>query len=200
MEYLIALIIILSGYGLNHLRRKMILEHRAKATKAKVEALEQSKLEAEEWLKNFTEQLAQNSFSEPTSLILRNSEQAYLEDSATTLIETRAVRYNKGVGGRVRLTKSISIGQYASQGESKQEWREIDQGSLIITNQRLVFNGEEAGVSRSVNLEKILSFEALLDGFEINVEGKEKAMQFRVSKPLHWALLIDFLQNKRRKK
>jgi hypothetical protein len=98
----------------------------------------------------------------------------------TTLQLPRAVRTSRGAygGPSVRLAKGVSVrfAGYGSTSESHDEIRPADQGTLVVTDQRLIF----IGVSRtiSVPLEKVISVEAYSDALALHRQGKEKAEFF----------------------
>ena len=78
------------------------------------------------------------------SIFLREGESAFLEEN-TNLLETKAVRTFSGGsrGASFRIAKGISVrtGSFSGTSQSNQEWAVLDTGNLIITNQRLIFNG-----------------------------------------------------------
>lgn len=102
----------------------------------------------------------------------------------TTLMEPRAVRVSRGryngLSFRVARGLTLHAGGYGSVGESHDEYRPIDQGTLAFTNQRLTFVG--AARTSSIDLEKLVSVDAYTDGLGIHRAGKEKAQIFVFSK------------------
>ena len=106
----------------------------------------------------------------------------------TTLVEPRAVRsYSGGYGGpSFRIAKGISFRLGASGGtsESHEERRPIDTGTLVLTNQRLIFVGSKRTIS--VPIHKIVGIdnEGYLDWLRLNFEGRQKAEGFQFDSAL----------------
>ena len=119
-----------------------------------------------------------------SSLMLKKDEHPFLCERVK-LYETRAVRQGSMVGFRV--VKGVWVGQSTS--HSTQEMSFIDDGTLTVTNQRLVFDGGQT--SRSVALEKILSVHPSLDAAEISAEGRQKSMVLTVSNGLILGAIIE---------
>jgi hypothetical protein len=79
---------------------------------------------------------------------------------------TRAIQYS-GPSGRIRITKGLSwrYGQVSVNRVTSEELRQIDSGTLYVTNKRLLFNG----TSKNLNIpyKKIIQFTLYKDGLEI---------------------------------
>lgn len=119
-----------------------------------------------------------------TSLILKNDEEAYLED-AVKLYEIRSARKSDRlfVGGRIM--KGIFVGGSTGVSRSFDEMREIDHGKLVLTNKRIVFDGQFN--SRIIDLEKIISINLYDDGFEIACEDKKQSQLYGgIRNPFLW--------------
>lgn len=117
-----------------------------------------------------------------TSLILKKGEVAYFEIN-TTLKETRAERRHQSVFLGKRNKNSTFFGGSQGRSKSHQVLTDIDSGSLILTNKRLVFDGNKT--NRNIILNKIISIdinEKLFgkDELEISVENRQKSMYFSV--------------------
>lgn len=125
-----------------------------------------------------------------SSIILKAGEVAVLEEHSR-LFETRSVRKSVGGGAGFKLMKGLTIGGYSGQSETHQEWRELDQGKLTLTNQRLIFDGRKE--NRNVPLTKILSVSPNLDGFRLSLESRTKDSLFTVSNQFIWSALIRLL-------
>lgn len=121
----------------------------------------------------------------PVAVVLRQGEMGIFQE-ASTLYETRAYRLYGGGGTRIR---GIYVGGGAS--ESHQRLREIDSGNLVLTNQRLIFNGSTE--NRAVILRDILSASAWSDSVEISSSRKQKNQIYRVRNPLIWSQIIQML-------
>ena len=104
----------------------------------------------------------------------------------SVLLETRAYRIYGGAGTRVGR---IYLGGGAS--ESHQRLREIDSGILVLTNQRLIFDG--GNENRSVNLRDVISANAWSDAIEISSSRRQKSQIYRVQNPIIWAQMIQML-------
>ena len=102
------------------------------------------------------------------------------------LHETRAYRVYGGAGTRVGR---IYVGGGAS--ESHQRLREIDSGILVLTNQRLIFDGGHE--TRSVNLPDVISANAWSDAIEISSSRRQKNQICTVQNPIIWAQMIQML-------
>jgi hypothetical protein len=83
---------------------------------------------------------------------------------------TRGVAYH-GPTGRIRIMKGLSwrYGYISATPVRSEELRQLDSGTLYITNKRLLFNGSR----RSVNtqLKKIIHFTAYQDGIQIEKDS-----------------------------
>jgi hypothetical protein len=145
-----------------------------------------------EELNLFIEQIKAKKVIEPikTEILLKEGEKAFLKED-TTLLETKAVRYHKTKAIGVRILPSIYIGFAPGRSESKEEWRIVDRGVIILTNQRLIFDGSKE--DRVIPLNKIISIKPFLDSIEISTENRKKSMLFNVNNPLIWATLIQIL-------
>jgi hypothetical protein len=141
----------------------------------------------------FTERLkADKAFSTTsTHLMLQAGEHAFLQEDVV-LSETRAVRKSVGGFGGFRIAKGVIIGGYRGTSESHQEWRSIDRGQLVLTDKRLVFDGNKE--NRAISLDKIISFNIYLNSISVSVEGKSKDVNFEVKNPYIWACSIQLLK------
>ena len=127
-----------------------------------------------------------------TNALLDANEQAFLSEN-TKLQETRSVRQTVGGFGGVRLAKGVVVGRSSSRSESHQEWRDIDNGQLIITNKRIMYLG--AKENRSILLDKIMTIETYLNAIEITSETRTKSLQFPVTNPYIWSTVIQILRS-----
>ena len=87
---------------------------------------------------------------------------------------TNVIRYS-GPTGRVRIMKGLSwrYGAISVNRVTSEELRQIDSGTLYITNKRLLFNG--AAKNQNVPFKKIVQFTAYKDGLEIEkVSGRDQ--------------------------
>jgi hypothetical protein len=123
-----------------------------------------------------------------TPLVLGTGETPVLHEPSN-LIEARATRVYAGGGTRVQ-------GIYVGGGESTslQSLKELDSGTLTLTNKRLVFTGSME--SRVVNIKDIVSVEARADAIEVSIANKAKRQVYVVRNPIIWGALIrTFIKN-----
>jgi len=121
-------------------------------------------------------------FNVPVRILLRPGELGIMEEESV-LFETKAYRIFGGAGTRVG---GISFGGGAS--ESHQRLRKIDSGILVLTTERLVFDG--AHENRSLELTAILSANPWSDAIEISPTGTRKSQIYKVQDPLAWVQII----------
>ncbi len=69
--------------------------------------------------------------------------------------------------------------------------KEIESGSLILTNRRLVFEGDLE--NRTFGLNELVSVEPRARAIEVGVAGREGSQFFKVRNPLIWAPLVTAL-------
>ncbi|MGH7826681.1 MAG: hypothetical protein ACREQ7_16100 [Candidatus Binatia bacterium] len=119
------------------------------------------------------------------SVVLKEGELGVFEEPSV-LFETRAYRLYGGGGTRLR---GIYLGGGAS--ESHQRLREIDSGTLVLTNMRLIFDGEHE--NRSLNLSEVLSANPWSDAVEISSSRRQKSQIYAVRNPIIWAQMIQLL-------
>jgi hypothetical protein len=119
-------------------------------------------------------------------VILNDGEELLCVFPGTTLLEPRAVRTWRGRygGPSFRIAKGVSfrLGESRGTSESHDEMRALDHGTLVITNQRLVFLG--SGRTSSVALGKVIDIEAYSDAIRLNRQGKQRVEYFQFSSDL----------------
>lgn len=106
-------------------------------------------------------------------IILKPGEVAYVAQKSD-LYETRAVRHNSGSGASYRVARGAYIHSGGGKSVSSQEWQRIASGVLVITNKRLVFDGDSA--DRAVSLDKIIAITGRAEEVEISAENRQKSM------------------------
>jgi hypothetical protein len=79
---------------------------------------------------------------------------------------TKAIRFS-GPVARIHIMRGLSwrFGSISLNRVTREEMRQIDAGTLYITNKRLLFNG--AGKNFSVPYKKVVQFTAYKDGLKI---------------------------------
>jgi len=122
--------------------------------------------------------------AEIPGIILDRNEEVLGVFPKIVLREPRAVRAYRGsyTGQSIRVAKGVSfrIGGYRGSSESHDELRSIDQGTLVLTSQRLIFIGAKR--TSSVPLEKIVDIEGYDEGLRLHRQGKEKVEHFQISR------------------
>ena len=114
-------------------------------------------------------------------VILKKNESLSIVMHNIILQEPRAVRQTHAAygGPTIRVAKGVSfrLGGASARSESHEEIRAIDQGSLILTNKRLIFIGSKR--TSNIDLRKIMAIEAYTDGIESQRENKQKTEYFK---------------------
>lgn len=122
-----------------------------------------------------------------THVNISSDEIAYYQSDAQ-LHETKSVRtHTAGMVG-YRLTKRVFIGGARGQSESTEEWAHIDTGVLVVTGNRLIFDGEKT--QRVVPLRDILSIEEGAEGLWVSSEKRTKTMLFPINNPYICSFII----------
>jgi hypothetical protein len=105
-------------------------------------------------------------------VMLKAGEKLFFSLPGVTLREPRSVSRGVYGGPAIHIAKGVTLRTGAFQAQSHEELKDIDQGTLVLTNKRLVF----AGSKRSVEtvLAKLISVDAYSDAVAIRREGKEK--------------------------
>jgi len=119
----------------------------ASAKAAMKEKMEHARLEALRFFSDLEKRKKLHTVD--VNIVLQRGEAGLLQEPSN-LLETRAYRLYGGGGTRIR---GVYIGGGAS--ESYQRLRNIDSGTLVLTNRRLVFDG--GAENRALNLKDILS-------------------------------------------
>jgi hypothetical protein len=120
-------------------------------------------------------------------IALRKNEEV-LCDAPTTLVEPRAVRTwrSSSGGASFRIAKGLSyrLGTSGGTSESHEETRPVDEGTLALTNQRIIFVGSKRTVGFPI--EKLIGIddEGYFNYLRLNREGKQKAEIFEFDSAL----------------
>jgi hypothetical protein len=119
-------------------------------------------------------------------IALTKNEKAIVVLPGINLWEPRSIRVKtgSGSGSSIRVMKGLSFrfGTYGSTGESHDEMRKIDTGTLVVTNRRLVFEGQQRTVSHDTI--KIIGVDYYLDGVGIHCEKRDKVQVFEIPSSL----------------
>lgn len=142
----------------------------------------------------FLTALKQNGGLKPVAadLMMKPNEKAYLQESRIVLKETRAVRKSSGSAAGFRIAKGVYIGKTRGTSHSEQVLQDIDRGTLVLTNQRLVFDG--ATENRVIKLDKVLSVQMYRDAIEVSLDGRAKSIFFTVNNPYIWSTVFRIIQ------
>ncbi|MGD0355202.1 MAG: hypothetical protein ABSB31_07160 [Dehalococcoidia bacterium] len=115
-----------------------------------------------------------------SSIILKENEDIRLILPSISLWEPRSVRNSSGVygGPSFRIAKGVywRVGAFQAQSQSHDELKELDRGTITLTNRRLVFSGQIR--NSEINLIKIISIEPYSDGIAVRTSGKSKPQYF----------------------
>ncbi len=115
-----------------------------------------------------------------TTIVLKKNEVPVYKMYNITLSEPRAVRTSSGGygGTSVRIAKGVTIhsGRTASKSESHDEIKLIDQGELLITNQRVIFLGSNR--TTNIDINKIISITSNSSMIQIQRSNKQKPEYF----------------------
>ncbi len=152
-------------------------------------ALEERKKREAEEQKNkdiniFMDKLAKGNInltsSTPSLIIPKKNEETSLVMLNVSFLEARSVRQTiGGYGGPTfRVAKGVSfrLGGVSARSVSHDEIKKIDQGTLVLTNKRLVFLGDKKTVN--IDLRKIIAIEPFKDGIGSQRENKQKTEYF----------------------
>jgi len=148
---------------------------------AKEDGGEFKEADSELWLSQLKEgRITAEVIGGESPIILKRQEQLRAVLPSISLLEPRAVTEGGGLygGPTIRMGKGLSfrLGGAIGRGESHEELRNIDQGVLTLTSQRLVFSGKKRTLN--IGLMSIVSMEPFKDGLAIRREGKEKTQYF----------------------
>lgn len=98
----------------------------------------------------------------PGAVVLQHGEEAFASIPAS-LLEMRTVRYRgASTGVSVRVAKGVWLRQSGSRGVAEKGLVPVASGTLVATNRRLIFAGDQKSVT--VALDKVSSFERMSDG------------------------------------
>ena len=92
------------------------------------------------------------------------------------LHEYQTVYKGRGVNVRVRVSKSISIGQSAGQGRGVQGLVKVSDGEFVVTRQRVIFAGQTK--SFEAPLSKLTNVEAYTDGTGLHLNSAVHVISF----------------------
>jgi len=128
-------------------------------------------------------------------LVLKKGEQAYLSWPAGL---ARHVSKTTFVGGSQGMSFPLGgtgiryrLGTFRGHPITQDVIKRVDNGTLVLTNQRLVFIG--AAKSTSTPLLKLLHVEVYSDGLGVFQEGSENPNIYLIGQPAQFMLYVNFL-------
>lgn len=115
-----------------------------------------------------------------TGIVLQKTENCHFQLSNVNWYELRSVRqrssYSSSTSFRVAKGFYLRSGSYKSKSYSIDQMTLIDNGTVYLTNKRVIFTGNKK--NSNIRLDKILSLQPYSDGVEIGKEtGKSPTLQ-----------------------
>lgn len=107
---------------------------------------------------------------DPGTVVLQKDEAAFASIPAT-MLELRTVEYRgRSTGVSVRVAKGVWLRQSGSRGTPEKGLVPVAHGTLVVTNRRLIFAGDQKSVA--VSFDKMSSFEPMKDGLRFGDSRK----------------------------
>lgn len=122
-----------------------------------------------------------------TSLFLQEGETAYYAYDAS-LFEPVSIRRGGATGASVGLGGGVRIGSAEYTSRSSIEWRQIAQGTVVVTNRRIIFDGSTK--DRVEDLSGLLSVVCNPRMTEFSFNRKCKPMGIGVPNPLILSIIV----------
>lgn len=91
---------------------------------------------------------------------------------------TKRINYS-GTSASIKIMKGVRyrVGTIKPQRITSEEWKQIDSGTMYLTNKRIIFTGQSKNTN--IKLPKILSFTPYSDGIEISKDaGRNPILKF----------------------
>lgn len=130
-----------------------------------------------------------------TSFILKRGEQAYFSTPAHLVRHKAPTRIAAGSHALSSLMSDTGIryrvGTFRATPVSQEDLATLDRGTLVLTNQRIVFIG--ALKSLTCPLERIMNVDSYKDGIALFKEGRENADLFLCQSPLEFLMYLNHL-------
>ena len=163
---------------------RLFREKKVKETEQKIREYEMKVKQEQNDLALFNQRLESGNPVLPapsdTTIVLKKNEVPVYKIDNVTLSEPRAVRTSSGGygGTSVRIAKGVTIhsGRTASKSESHDEIKVIDSGELLITNQRVIFLGQNR--TTNIDMKKIISITSGPSMIQIQRSNKQKPEYF----------------------
>ena len=111
-----------------------------------------------------------------TAILLKKDEIVHIQIEGIKYAEEKTKRQfaggTAGISFRVAKGVSFRVGGFKGESVPVTELKIIDKGVFVITNKRIVFNGESKNVSFSIT--KVVNIKEFEDGISISRENKQK--------------------------
>ena len=107
---------------------------------------------------------------------MRKNEELICILNDISLLEPRTVRSGIYGGPSFRIARGMYVRLGAFRSESHEEIQQVDKGTLVLTNKRLVFLGSKRTLE--IDLRKILSMEPYSDALGVRISGKTRTIYF----------------------
>jgi hypothetical protein len=108
---------------------------------------------------------------------LKEDERIIILFNNISLSEPTKIRKGTHFGTSIRISKGLWIRPGRFKSHSNEKIKEIDSGKLIITNQRIIFLGENR--NKNISLKNIISLEPCDEGIIINRSNYSKTEYFK---------------------
>jgi hypothetical protein len=128
------------------------------------------------------------------NLVLKHGEIAAVSVPATlSRYRTRTQYIGASQGLSIPLGHGLRyrVSEFRGQPIQVEALTSVDQGSLVVTNQRVVFLGGKRDVSTPVA--KLLQIEAFSNGLAIGREGKEARDIYLLTQPAYVAMFLQWI-------
>ncbi len=151
-------------------------------SKAKKHRMEQEVTEAKEYLAPIIESKTLPVIT--VDVNLQQDEKCCYMESDVPLAEERSVRVSRGGGASFRVTKGVWAHSYSSRSVSQQQIARVDNGTLFVTNKRLIYLGGMH--NKNIKFSDILATHQYRDAICVSVSSgtNGKNEYFLVNNPM----------------
>ena len=107
---------------------------------------------------------------------------------------TQRINYS-GTTASIKIMKGVRyrVGTIKPQRITSEQWKQIDYGSMYLTNKRIILIGQSK--NSNIKLQKILSFTPYSDGVEISKDaGRNPLIRFSTNTDI-FSLILSRLLN-----
>lgn len=113
---------------------------------------------------------------------LQKDEKCYYVEENVSLGEERSVRVTRGTGASVRVVKGVWVHGYGSNSISTPTLRKVDNGTVFLTNKRLIFLGRFH--NKNIKYDDILATNQYSDAISLSIASNGKNEYFFVKNSL----------------